>query len=74
MSEPAGPRNTTQQEAAYLRGLIDNLTPVIVKIKGGEEVSGIVEYYDTSFIRLTRTGQPNLFIFKKDILYLREVA
>jgi hypothetical protein len=31
-----------------------------------------VEYYDASFIRLTRSGQPNLFIFKHDIKYLVE--
>jgi host factor-I protein len=38
----------------------------------GEVVSGVIEYYDHSFIRLTRHGQPNLFIFKHDIKYLEE--
>ena len=38
----------------------------------GEEVTGTIEYYDQSFIRLTRHGQPNLFIFKHDINYLVE--
>jgi host factor-I protein len=71
---PSGPRNNTQQEVAYLRRLIDQNIPVSVKIRGGELVSGVIEYYDTSFIRLTREGQSNLFIFKKDILYLREDA
>jgi hypothetical protein len=66
------PRNATAHEVAYLRQLIDGLVPVVIKIKGGEEVGGIIEYYDNSFIRLTREGHPNLFIFKKDILYLRE--
>ena len=37
----------------------------------GEEVAGIIEYYDQSFIRLTRKGEPNLFIFKHDIKYIR---
>ncbi len=71
---PSGPRNNTQQEVGYLRRLIDQHTPVSVKIRGGEMVNGIIEYYDSSFIRLTREGQSNLFIFKKDILYLREDA
>ncbi len=66
------PRNNTQQEAAYLRRLIDQHIPITVKVRGGESVAGVIEYYDSSFIRLTRDGQPNLFIFKKDILYLRE--
>jgi sRNA-binding regulator protein Hfq len=73
-SGPSGPRNNTQQEVAYLRRLIDQHTPVTVKIRGGELVSGIIEYYDASFIRLTREGHSNLFIFKQDILYLREDA
>jgi len=38
----------------------------------GEEVAGVIEYYDASFIRLTRRGQPNLFIFKHDIKYIQE--
>jgi host factor-I protein len=38
----------------------------------GEEVAGVIEYYDQSFIRITRQGAPNLFIFKHDIKYLQE--
>ena len=40
----------------------------------GDEVTGVIEYYDQSFIRLTRTGEPNLFIFKHEIKYLMEVS
>ena len=43
-----------------------------VKMADGEEVVGTIEYYDQSFIRLTRNGQPNLFIFKHDIKYIQE--
>jgi len=41
-------------------------------MESGEEVAGVIEYYDQSFIRLTREGEPNLFIFKHDIKYLYE--
>ena len=34
--------------------------------------AGVIEYYDHSFIRLTRTTAPNLFIFKHDIKYVFE--
>jgi host factor-I protein len=54
--------------------LIERATPVRVKLAGGEEVVGTIEYYDQSFIRLTRQGEPNLFIFKHDIKYLQEEA
>jgi host factor-I protein len=62
----------TFEEAKYLKRLIENATPVRVKMADGEEVVGIIEYYDQSFIRLTRDGEPNLFIFKHDIKYLQE--
>lgn len=43
-----------------------------LKLADGEEVEGVIEYYDHSFIRITREGSPNLFIFKHDIKYLVE--
>ncbi len=43
-----------------------------MKLIDGEEVSGTIEYYDQSFVRLTREGEPNLFIFKHDIVYIME--
>ena len=62
----------TFEEAKYLKQLIENATRVRVKMEDGEEVAGIIEYYDQSFIRLTRDGEPNLFIFKHDIKYIQE--
>jgi host factor-I protein len=64
----------TFEEVKYLKQLIEKATPVRVKMMDGEEVVGVIEYYDQSFIRLTREGEPNLFIFKHDIKYLREEA
>ena len=62
----------TFEEAKYLKQLIEKGTPVRVKMEDGEEVHGVIEYYDQSFIRITRDGEPNLFIFKHDIKYLQE--
>ncbi len=64
----------TFEEARYLKQLIEHATPIRVKLEDGEEVAGTIEYYDQSFIRLTRTGMPNLFIFKHDIKYIQEVG
>ena len=68
------PRNRDRHTHQALICLFDaeNGTPVRVKMIDGEEVSGVIEYYDQSFIRLTRDGAPNLFIFKHDIKYLVE--
>jgi host factor-I protein len=64
----------TLEEVRYLKHLIENSTPVRVKLIDGEEVTGTIEYYDHSFIRITRDGAPNLFIFKHDIKYLVELS
>ena len=73
-SKSARAPEQTFEEARYLKQLIENSTVVRVKMADGEEVSGTIEYYDQSFIRLTRKGEPNLFIFKHDIKYLYEAA
>ena len=62
----------TYREAAYLRYLAHTQTPVVVKLISGETVKGFIEYYDQRFIRVTRQGEPNLFIFKSKIKYLYE--
>jgi sRNA-binding regulator protein Hfq len=58
----------------YLKRLIEGAMQVRVKLTDGEEVTGAIEYYDQSFIRLTRIGAPNLFIFKHDIKYIQEAS
>jgi host factor-I protein len=62
----------TFEEPRYLKYLIDNEIPVRVKLRDNSEVAGTIEYYDRTFIRLTRDGEPNLFIFKHEIKYLAE--
>lgn len=71
-AKAARPAEQTFEEVRYLKHLIDGKIPVCVKMCDGEVVKGTVEYYDQRFIRLTRVGKPNLFIFKQDIQYLYE--
>jgi host factor-I protein len=62
----------TFEEVKYLRHLIENQIPVRIRLSSNEEVRGMIEFYDASFIRVTREGAPNLFLFKHDIKYLYE--
>jgi host factor-I protein len=68
----AAPPDETFAEAAYLKELGEKRAPVAVKLATGETVHGWIEYYDQKMIRLTREGEPNLFIYKHDILYIAE--
>jgi hypothetical protein len=62
----------TNAEAMYLTRLIQNKTPITVKLVSEEEISGWIEYYDKTFIRITRHNAPNAFIFKDQIKFIME--
>jgi host factor-I protein len=62
----------TFEEVKYLRYLIEKAIPVRIRLSSNEEVAGIIEFYDSNFIRVTRDGAPNLFLYKHDIKYLYE--
>ena len=62
----------THAETLYLGQLIQDKTPVIVRLINDDEISGWIEYYDKSFIRLTRDNAPNVFIYKEQIKFIIE--
>jgi host factor-I protein len=64
----------TFEEPKYLRQLADKRMRVRVKLLDNQEIDGILEFYDECFIRLTRDGEPNLFLYKHDIKYLYELS
>ena len=68
------PPEDTHQEAAYLKMLGEQQRPVSIKLLDGSVVRGWIEYYDRRMVRLTRDGEPNLFIFKHEIAYIAEDA
>lgn len=67
--QPAG---GTGEETLYLRSLSDRQVPVAIKLRDGEQVRGWIEYFDDGMLRLTRDGQPNLFIYKHQIRTITE--
>ena len=63
----------TFEEVKYLRRLVDSKARVRARLLDNEEIEGVVEFYDESFLRFTRDGAPNLFVYKHDVKYLWEV-
>lgn len=45
-----------------------------IKLRDGETVRGWIEYFDDGMLRLTREGQPNLFIYKHQIRTISEAG
>jgi len=70
----APPPGETGQEALYLRSLSERQVVVTIKLRDGETVRGWIEYFDDAMLRLTREGQPNLFIYKHQIRSISEAG
>jgi sRNA-binding regulator protein Hfq len=73
VSQQKAPEQTLA-EIRYLKQLIEDRTPVRARLTDNSEVEGVIEFYDTGFIRLTRENAPNLFLYKHDIKYLYELS
>ena len=62
----------TFKETAYLKHLANSKTIIQVRMKGDEDFTGWVAFYDSKLIRLTRTDGPNVLLYKSDIKYFSE--
>jgi host factor-I protein len=67
--KPAPPELTYAENFYYVKQM-QSRTPVAVVLNDGETLRGTVEWYDRDCIKLTRTGSPNLLIYKHCIKYL----
>ncbi|MBZ5639842.1 MAG: Sm ribonucleo-like protein [Acidobacteriia bacterium] len=68
------PSDSTGSEAGYLLRNKEGRTPMVVRLLDGEEVRGVIEYYDRDMIKINRTDGPNVFIRKRHIRYMHEEA
>jgi host factor-I protein len=67
--KPAPPEQTHAENFYYVKQM-QSRTPVAVVLTDGEILHGSVEWYDRDCIKLTRTGNPNLLVYKHCIKYL----
>lgn len=69
------PPEQTNAENFYYQKQMQSRTPMVVVLRDGEEVHGIIEWYDRNCIKLNRdSGQPNLMIYKPAIKYMYKEA
>lgn len=77
---PAGPKKTpppeqTHAENFYYQKQMQSKTPMVVVLKDGEEIHGVIEWYDKRCLKVNRSdGQPNLLIYKPNIKYIFKAA
>lgn len=63
------PEQTNAEEFYFLKQMAAK-TPMVVLLRGGEELRGWIEWYDRRSIKLNRHNEPNLLIYKHDIRYM----
>jgi len=66
----AHPSYETHAENYYYLKQMNKKTPMIIILNDGEQIEGILEWYDKDCIKLNRLNAPNLLIYKHSIKYL----
>jgi len=64
------PPEQTNAENFYYQKQMQSKTPMVIVLGDGEEIRGMIEWYDKSCIKVTRNGQANLLIYKPAIKYM----
>ena len=65
------PPEQTNAENFYYQKQMQSRTPMVIVLRDGEEVHGVIEWYDKTCIKVVReNGGPNLMIYKPAIKYM----
>jgi host factor-I protein len=66
----SAPPEQTNAENFYYQKQMQSKTPMVIVLRDGEEIRGTIEWYDKTCLKLNRSGQPNLMIYKPSIKYM----
>jgi sRNA-binding regulator protein Hfq len=64
------PPEQTHAENFYYQKQMQSKTPMVVVLQDDEEIHGVIEWYDKYCLKLNRTGEPNLLVYKPSIKYM----
>jgi sRNA-binding regulator protein Hfq len=65
------PPEQTNAENFYYQKQMQSRTPMVIVLRDGEEIHGMIEWYDRNCIKVNReSGGPNLMIYKPAIKYM----
>lgn len=69
MKRPVPPEQTNAENFYYVKQM-QARTPMVVVLHDGEELHGVIEWYDRACIKVNRPAGPNLLVYKSNIKYL----
>jgi len=64
------PAEQTNAENFYYQKQMQAKTPMVIVLRDGEEIHGVIEWYDKNCLKINRNGPPNLMIYKPAIKYM----
>ena len=67
--KPAPPEQTNAENFYYQKQM-QSRTPMVIVLRDGEEIRGIIEWYDRNCIKITRNGGHSLLVYKPSIRYI----
>jgi host factor-I protein len=67
--KPAPPEQTNAENFYYIKQM-QARTPMVVVLDTGEQIRGVIEWYDKHCIKVHRASEPNLLIMKTFIRYM----
>jgi sRNA-binding regulator protein Hfq len=71
--KPTPPEQTNAENFYYIKQM-QARTPMVVVLDQGEQVRGVIEWYDKDCIKVHRANEPNLLIMKTCIRYMYKQA
>ena len=67
--KPVPPEQTNAESFYYIKQM-NSKTPMVVVLQDGEEIHGVIEWYDKGCLKVNRPDKPNLLILKHNIKYI----
>jgi len=67
--KPAPPEQTNAENFYYIKQM-QARTPMVVVLNTGDEIHGVIEWYDKNCIKVHRANEPNLLIMKSAVRYM----
>ena len=66
----SSPPEQTNAENFYYQKQMQSKTPMVIVLRDGEELHGVIEWYDRNCIKINRISAANLMIYKPSIKYM----
>jgi host factor-I protein len=67
--KPIPPEQTNAETFYYLKQMT-NKTRLVIVLKDGEEIRGVLEWYDKTALKVHRPDAPNILLLKDNVKYM----